>query len=369
MSEEHPSTKPPEEVRQQLHRLAEQLASQETKLSSKEFLIESLNRLFVRLNEKMDLLNIGKGAVSSISEIINAQKCSIFLYNPEEDELEMLANNHIDPNEAPILRIPVEQSELFRKAIRENRPLVIGDVETEIGIDNKSKYKNSSCLITLLKVENRLVGVVSINDKNDNTAFDHNDLQVSKTLNDHIALSISNALLYRNIHDLAIRDALTGLFVPQYFTEVLSREILRAGRYGMPLSLIMVAIDNFKSLNHKHGYLVGDKALKDLGEIMLEQSRKSDYPCRIGGEEFAIILTNTGMDGAPILANRLRERISLHRVNWESLALELSVSVSAAGWSPTEDDKTLIAKARDALETAQEEGGNRVKIAKWTTDA
>jgi diguanylate cyclase (GGDEF)-like protein len=105
---------------------------------------------------------------------------------------------------------------------------------------------------------------------------------------------------------LAITDALTGLYNRRFFTSRLAAEVARARRYGRVLSLVMLDLDNFKEINDQHGHQVGDHVLAEVGKILTTNVRASDIVCRYGGEEFAVLLPETGPEAAGRAAEAAR---------------------------------------------------------------
>jgi diguanylate cyclase (GGDEF)-like protein len=125
------------------------------------------------------------------------------------------------------------------------------------------------------------------------------------------AAAIVNARLYRTIERQAITDGLTGLHNHRYFYERLNQEFARAQRYGLPLSLLMIDIDDFKHFNDLYGHPIGDLVLTEVGRILSEQLRRGvDLAARYGGEEFVVLLPNTRRDGAQVVGDRLVRRIA-----------------------------------------------------------
>ena len=112
-------------------------------------------------------------------------------------------------------------------------------------------------------------------------------------------MAIEHARLYRVSEQRAITDGLTGLYNHRYFYERLGQEVARARRYGTPVSLLMIDIDDFKAFNDSRGHVAGDEVLRDVAGILSAALRRDvDIAARYGGEEFAVILPNTPMDGA-----------------------------------------------------------------------
>jgi two-component system, cell cycle response regulator len=159
-------------------------------------------------------------------------------------------------------------------------------------------------------------------------------------------------------------DALTGLWNRGYFDQRLGEEIAAAARYGRIVSLVMLDVDHFKRINDTHGHPFGDRVLQAIGDCLIENSRTTDVACRYGGEEFAVILTETDRDGAMLGAERLRQGIralpftqkSNPVVVTASFGVCCSVDLDPALLSPD----TIKKGADDALYRSKQEGRDRV---------
>lgn len=116
--------------------------------------------------------------------------------------------------------------------------------------------------------------------------------------------------LSQRLRTMAYRDALTGLYNHRYFYEQLSHEIDRSVRYGQPLTVLLMDMNNFKQINDSYGHIVGDKFLGLVGQIIARQIRASDVGARYGGDEFVVILPNTSADEARITADKLASAVS-----------------------------------------------------------
>ncbi len=165
---------------------------------------------------------------------------------------------------------------------------------------------------------------------------------------------------------LAAKDGLTGLYNHAYIKERLKQEIYRCQRYEHPLSLLMIDIDDFKSLNDNYGHVVGDKVLKTLSMLMQEILRPSDIIGRYGGEEFLVILPQTNSENSLAVAERIRENIESYKFEVHPSKNKISqVTVSIGLCAFPDHGKTsedLIAFADESLYAAKKEGKNRVTI-------
>ena len=175
----------------------------------------------------------------------------------------------------------------------------------------------------------------------------------------------------RQLEEISVRDALTGLYNRRYFADRLEQEFHRGQRHQRPVSLIMADIDHFKRINDTYGHPVGDEVLRGVSRLLLEQIRTIDIAGRYGGEEFALVLPETPLEDAHQVAERLRERVAatvLHRIEREGLAsepLQCTLSLGVASYAGTgyAAPADFLRAADDALYAAKHAGRNQVKVA------
>ncbi len=164
---------------------------------------------------------------------------------------------------------------------------------------------------------------------------------------------------------LAVTDGLTGLYNHRHLHERLALEIERSGRNGLPLSLLMIDLDNFKSYNDRHGHPSGDELLRQLARIMGDGRRANDFVARYGGEEFAIVLVDTPKFTAAQVAERLRARVAdyhfEHREEQPGGKVSVSIGVSSFP-DDAKDAETLVRRADAALYAAKHMGRNCVSL-------
>lgn len=165
----------------------------------------------------------------------------------------------------------------------------------------------------------------------------------------------------RRLRQESITDGMTGLYNRRLLWSALDKETAVAHENGLPLSLLILDVDNFKRFNDTHGHPEGDKVLIALADILLKQVRDKDSPCRYGGEEFVVVLPYTPMAKASGVAERIRLRFSQLRFDPEpDLQIQVTVSVGLAELKPGETPRELLSRADKALYEAKNTGKNRV---------
>ena len=186
------------------------------------------------------------------------------------------------------------------------------------------------------------------------------DLAVLEELAAHAGRAIENARQFRELHELAVRDPLTGLHNRRYFHETLAQEVKRAHRYDRRLALIFFDLDNFKSINEDIGHLGGDAVLSEVAERLRSVVRGADIPCRVGGDEFAVILPESSLEDAERFFRRLQLAIQGQHVARVS---NLGISAGMAELGRDDDATSLFRRVDQALYRAKRAGRGRIMAA------
>jgi diguanylate cyclase (GGDEF)-like protein/PAS domain S-box-containing protein len=167
--------------------------------------------------------------------------------------------------------------------------------------------------------------------------------------------------LQSRLREQAIRDPLTNLFNRRYFEETLDRELARAARESYPVCIIMIDIDHFKQVNDKHGHEAGDLVLKAMADVMAGQSRRGDFACRFGGEEFIIVMLNISMGVALERAELLRQALNSLRIPYNHTHITATISMGIASHPANGGTRQTILRAADrALYAAKDAGRNYI---------
>jgi diguanylate cyclase (GGDEF)-like protein len=190
-------------------------------------------------------------------------------------------------------------------------------------------------------------------------AFNIQDKQALESVADICATAIQNAHYVERMKQLAYLDGLTGIFNRRFFELRMAEELERARRFGAGMAVIMVDIDHFKRLNDEFGHLIGDEVLRQVSSIFHQQLRKIDIVCRYGGEEFAILLSQTNPVHALRVADKLR--VMVEERQFPGVPRPVTISAGAASYPDDGTTRDELVKAADAgLYAAKQAGRNRV---------
>ena len=240
-----------------------------------------------------------------------------------------------------------------------------------------------SSIAVPLAVKGRAEGAIVVG-ADGHRRFSSAEREALQVLANQAAAALENERLYRRAEQEAIRDGLTGLYNHRHFQERLRQECRRSHRYGTPLTLLMLDLDDFKSFNDQFGHQIGDEALREVGQILFAVTRRGvDLAARYGGEEFAVILPHTSVSDAPpegvggaasedepppagagalVVAERIRAAISAHAFPGHGgrRYARTTVTVGVAELRGGEDPAKLIAAADAALYEGKHDGRDRV---------
>jgi diguanylate cyclase (GGDEF)-like protein len=215
--------------------------------------------------------------------------------------------------------------------------------------------------LTSPEPDDGVLGVISI--ARPGRPFSQRQRELFEYLTNQAAISIENVDLHEAIQRQAVTDELTGLFNHRRFQEVMTAEVERTRRFGQELGLIMLDLDNFKRVNDTYGHLQGDVVLRQVARVLRESAREIDEPARYGGEEMAVALPQTGLQGAYDFAERVRRRIEGLQIDLldgdGTLRVTASFGAASLPHSAKIDKDALVAAADAALYRAKRSGKNR----------
>jgi two-component system cell cycle response regulator len=338
-----------ESIKSNLNQLLDRLLFEST-------LSNEVGRLANYIHDRNKLLSEASSLVNSLIEYsslclclfdINGTKLYLELKQPMSDKDINEIKSHI------LLDIHDKQ-----KAVEAE----IHFLNNSCAVDNSASDKITARLSAPLNIHNENIGNISLYTTKSH-AFDKESENIIRLLAIDFSMVLKLMLLYDETRHLSITDGLTKLYNSRYFKDIFEMEFERSKRFKKNLSMILLDIDHFKSINDTYGHLQGDSVLKEVGYILKQSVRKVDFVARYGGEEFAILAIDTDLDNTNTLAEKIRKQIEFHSFKAEKNPLKVTVSLGVA--SVSDDVSTyvdLIKRADDSLYKAKEGGRNRVCV-------
>jgi diguanylate cyclase (GGDEF)-like protein len=317
--------------------------------------LEAINTIAQQSTAVMDLQELLVRVCSIIQQAFQVHHVSLLLR--EEGDLVMRAHHGtLTPCLPPGRRLSGSQHP-WSEVIGGNQTVIENDLGR--GADASRLFAESASRLSIPLISfGQTLGILTLNSSMPG-AFHDNDLQSLESVADICANSIQNAHYVERVKQLAYLDGLTGIFNRRFFEMRINEEIERARRYGSGMAVIIADIDHFKRLNDEFGHLLGDEVLRQVSSIFHQQVRKIDVVCRYGGEEFAILLTQTNEQQALTIAEKLRRQVQ----QWQFPGVPRTITVSAgvAAFPAHGRSRDDIVRAADrGLYAAKQDGRNRV---------
>lgn len=335
----------------------------------KEDLLLRLSNFSCAITSVLNLEQLANVVIEWIEEIFQVKRVSLMLLDKARKDLFIWATSE---QKEELKEVRVEFGQVFAGWVaKDGKPLLVKNVDSEFPAFSKTKlgrYQSKSFIISPLKIQDKTIGVINLTERQGPDVFSEEDTRLLSLVNAMIALQVERIQLLEQVENLSTMDSLTGLVNHRYFQERLNEEIDRVQRYRRPCSLIILDIDNFRQYNEDYGYAMGDRFLAEMADVIKNNVRKVDMVARFGGEEFAVLLADTGKKQAGFVAEKLREKIASSvfvEKRKSSLGMtRLTVSVGVAEYNIRNTKEEFVQQAQDALLAAKQKGRNRVEVFK-----
>lgn len=333
------------------------------------------NRM-AEISRKIDVRNldtIEEVATHDVAELFGADKAALFLVD-RDNVLLAIKKGYPRQFKFPPLDLVNDSDVMLIHALRQNsQPLVFRSIETyeiECGLEFRphpsDHFFDRGGMICPLhydvpdSIEREMVGLLAL--AGDGLAQE--DISEASLVSEILATTLSNYFLLDKMSMLAETDGLTELYNHRHFQQELSRSLATYTRYKTPFSLIIVDIDHFKEVNDTYLHQTGDIVLKELSRIIRQNLRDNvDIAARYGGEEFALLLPQTRLEGAIVVAERLRESVERFRFRVGGESLSITISGGVAQYMAGMNKSDFVDAADTALYQAKNSGRNNIKAA------
>jgi diguanylate cyclase (GGDEF)-like protein len=371
-------------------RLKERIAELEQELASSrehekmlgDLLEKKLNEIYVHyhisrtIGSQLVLETMLEQVVDTIKKALPLERISVYLLDESRTQLSLYLASGFN-------------AELARPiAVGEGAPGRIVETGEHVHIHDLSLFyetlndfihypgeeaRDGSYIGIALKTHNKTIGMLGM-DNRIKYGLSVEDMDFMAILSHQLAAGIEKTRLFEKIRDLSQHDGLTGLHNHRFFQERLRQEINKHERNGKPLSLIMLDIDHFKRYNDDYGHQAGDEVLRELAKIITSHTRcdSNDIGCRYGGEEFAMIMPELGLQYAVKVAERLRKAVENAIFILSDSKKESKVTVSLGVASLAENihakPEELVKQADDALYRSKKSGKNQVSFSEAKND-
>jgi len=300
--------------------------------------------------------------IDKTAKILEAEKCSLMLLDNYHHQLCVKGSKGLDDKH--IFETKIKVGDPFAGTVaKDGKPMLVKEIENNNKYKdfNKQSYLGHTFIIVPIKLDDKVIGVINVANKNSKLDGKYNfnelDLKILCAISREVAVAIENVRLYKELHYLTVTDPLTHIYNFRQFKMSLHHEVNRAKRFSGSLFLMMIDIDNFKSYNDSFGHLEGDELLKKVSEIMTKNLREIDIICRYAGDEFAVILPETDVDGAKTVANKINCEIEKY-----PFKQKVTLSIGLAKKGNMMNDHDLIQRSDRALYEAKDGGKNQVCV-------
>ncbi len=329
---------------------------------------DSLQHFLERISSS-DPTQTYNSILSNSTDLLRSERASLLLFDENSNELVLKAAIGMAADPATINHIRIGEG-VSGEVMKSSKALMVEDVDlSDVSPAPADRlYKSKSFISYPIKIGSRKIGVLNITDKSGGEPYDDVDLSLLEIIGPQVALALERAEWQERASEfqlMSITDPLTTLTNRRYLEERLAEELNRSKRYDYPMSFLMIDIDDFKSYNDNNGHQAGDKALQITAHCLKAALRSADVASRYGGEEFCILLPQTSLAEAGVIADRIRQRVSTtHFPHGKSQPLgHVTVSIGVASYSAIVNSAEIVIAAADrALYKAKSLGKDRVEF-------
>jgi len=353
------------DLEKELNRVKIEITNLNSKVKQKDFNLHSFLDISNRIFTIYDEHRLIETYLNSIASVLSPSRIAILRRSKSDSGIFTIAASSGQVTRDVQMLELLTGSEIYKLLAAKKRVMVLPVVSS--GLQSGDPFMEKALAfgfthIEKLYVGGKIYGFVLIGDKSGKGSYTEADLEVFSTMSNMTSLAIGNIQQYRLIEKMSYTDSMTELYNYRYFYKRLNEEIFRAKRFDRMLAMVIFDIDNFKTFNDTYGHQAGDEVLKNLAVLVTRSVRAIDIVSRYGGEEFCVIMPDTGFANCLIFVERLRKRIENYKFVSGYVDGGYKISISIGGAIYPSDAQTvdrLIYCADMALLKAKAEGRNR----------
>ncbi|HYE23859.1 MAG TPA: sensor domain-containing diguanylate cyclase [Clostridia bacterium] len=321
------------------------------------------------LTSSLNLDSVLQTIMEKMAAYFRPDTWSLLMTDEEKDELYFAIAVGDAADSLKTVRLRVGEG-IAGWVARHGEPLIVPDVYNDPRfakrIDEMTKWQTRSIICIPLASRQRVLGVIQLINV-DMSHFGDNELLLLQALADYAAIAIENARSVEKIQELTITDDCTGLYNARHLYKTLEAEVYRSARFGYEFSVLFLDLDRFKNVNDTYGHLVGSKLLGEIGYTIKAHLRLIDYAFRYGGDEFVVLLPQTGKESAMVVARRLRDVFrTITFLGDQNLNINVRVSMGVATFP--EDAKSaheIIRQADEMMYAVKNTTRDNVGVAQY----
>jgi diguanylate cyclase (GGDEF)-like protein len=331
--------------------------------------LQAMNVIISAITSSLDITEVLERTAQKLVEVTRAVGVGIYLFEGAEEKLSFATGVGV-PEELKIvgekpLDVDLPRQSLLKQGVSHFSKNIASAPEEEFRSLHKLGPKWGSYLCVPLAESGKIAGALVVFSEAPHS-FQEDERVLFEHAGKQLGQAVVNARLHERVRHQSITDKLTGAYNRHYLDDFLNIEVKRSLRYQRPIAVLMLDLDHFRSCNERGGHQAGDKALRDVVQLMNMGVRSVDLVARYGGEEFLMVLPETDAVGAMEVAERIRKLIDKHHFPCGELTASIGVTATAYQAEDKPNAEELIGRADKALYKAKADGRNRTML--WNKD-
>jgi diguanylate cyclase (GGDEF)-like protein/PAS domain S-box-containing protein len=326
--------------------------------------LEALFNIGATVSQTLNLGELLDSVLDTVLMVMGVEVGGIFLLDKKTNKLLLRAHRGMSPEFARRVQVVSIGDGFIGQVAKSGKPIWAEDISADskpLWMRKMGDGIQSFAAVPIMAKE-KILAVMGVGSRKYRKSPDWEMLMLD-TIANQIGMAIENAQLYEHALELAFTDGLTGLYNRRYIMDQIERELIRAQRSKVPLSLIMVDLDGLKAINDRFGHHEGDGFLKEVAGIVKVNTRASDVAVRWGGDEFMLLAPGTDSRSASKIAERIRAQVERHKIQLEGDEVGITISAGIVSY-PTHASavEELLKKADEAMYNAKRGGKNQSSV-------